>query len=84
MSLHVNSFFKGIQFDCKLCDYKGNTKSNLTDHVKSIHESIKFDCKQCDYKATSKSNLVQHVKSQKANPAKGLNLQLYELILSTH
>ena len=34
---------EGIKFDCKLCDYEANRKSNLSQHVKSIHKGIKVD-----------------------------------------
>ena len=54
---------EGIKFDCKLCDYEANRKSNLSQHVKSIHEGIKYDCKLCDYKAKQRNSLTKHVES---------------------
>ena len=54
---------EGIKFDCKLCDYEANRKSNLSQHVKSIHEGIKFDWKLCDYKSIQRNSFTKHVKS---------------------
>ena len=59
----MKTVHEGVKFDCKLCDYKANRKSNLSQHVKSIHEGIKYDCKLCDYKAKQRNSLTKHVES---------------------
>ena len=38
LGIHMQSIHKGIRYDCSMCDYKANQKSNLVTHKKRHHK----------------------------------------------
>ena len=51
---------KIINYDCKVCGYKLNSKCSRLAHMKSKHGDITYPCGQCEYKSTTKVGLKKH------------------------
>lgn len=51
---------KIINYDCKVCGYKLNSKASRLCHMKSKHSNMTFPCGQCEYKSTTKIGLTNH------------------------
>ena len=54
---------KVINYDCKVCGYKLNSRHSRQQHMKVKHGNISFPCDQCDYKTTTEGGLRRHVDS---------------------
>ena len=52
---------KIINYDCKVCGYKLNSKASRLCHMKSKHGNNIFPCGQCEYKSTTKVGLTKHM-----------------------
>jgi len=51
-------------YDCDLCDFKGNGKNVLRVHKEVNHLGIKYPCEQCDFISTTKGSLKRHVEQR--------------------
>ena len=52
---------KVINYDCKVCGYKLNSKASRLCHMKSKHSNNTFPCGKCEYKSTTKVGLTKHM-----------------------
>ena len=49
-------------FNCKTCDFKATSKTELSLHKKLSHKSIEnYSCHECTFKSTTKESLKAHV-----------------------
>ena len=54
------------QFQCKLCDFRTNHKSNIWQHKRMEHSDFKVVCDQCGYMTKVESDFNRHFKAKHA------------------
>ena len=59
---HINLVHKDLKrFQCTICNYQTNAKTQLFSHINTNHIKIKsFKCEKCPYEATDKKSLYRH------------------------
>ncbi|XP_075259518.1 uncharacterized protein LOC142351255 isoform X2 [Convolutriloba macropyga] len=71
----INVLSKDVQYECKLCLYRGNSSKSFKEHFRRQHYTqrpsdsiflLKNRCKFCKFEATNKISLREHVKRKHA------------------
>ena len=62
MNIRLERRYDQKQFQCKLCDFRSNLKSAISNHKRRNHSDYKFLCDQCGYTTNQSSNFNRHVR----------------------
>ena len=54
------------QFQCKLCDFRTNHKSNIWNHKRRDHSDYRLLCEYCGYTTKVNSHLHSHIRAKHA------------------
>ena len=68
LKVHVNSFHKGITFDCVICSRKYPSIETLRTHTRVNHENgrvYNIKCKECDFVTYYQKGLESHLQQSK-------------------
>ena len=65
---HIQSKHEGVQYSCKICEYRTNRRYELYKHVGRKHKEYNYEiddnivhvCNQCEYQANQKDDLKHH------------------------
>lgn len=66
MNLHIKEKHPEsvIEFDCKFCEQKFDSKTNLTIHEKNRKSDVLFNCNICPYSNCLERGFFQHLKTK--------------------
>ena len=66
MNIILERRYDQKQFQCKLCEFRANVKSAISNHKRRNHTDYKVLCDRCGYMTKVKSNLNRHFKAKHA------------------
>ena len=58
---------KEDEFNCRDCDYQGNTHESLQKHIRLTHTMDKYKCTDCNYQCRDGKELYNHKKTMHEN-----------------
>ena len=60
MSMRVNGL-EGVNWQCTMCEYNAQNKTNLTNHIEKNHLDQSYHCPKCNKELKSRHALKLHI-----------------------